>query len=64
MFFVAWGTVDNAKSTGSTGVKAEAGPLDLFYTRTEDYGDNYVKIPWVIGGENSNAGLRRDGVAL
>jgi hypothetical protein len=56
MFFVAWGTVDNAKSTGSTGVKAEAGPLDLFYTRTEDYGDNYLKIPWVIGGENSNQG--------
>jgi hypothetical protein len=57
MFFVAWGTVDNAKSTGSSGVKAEAGPLDIFYTRTEDYGDSYVKIPWVIGGENSNAGF-------
>jgi hypothetical protein len=56
MFFVAWGTVDNAKSTGSSGVKAEAGPLDLYYTRTEDFGDNYVKIPWEIGGENSNAG--------
>jgi hypothetical protein len=56
MFFVAWGTVDNAKSTGSTGVKAEAGPLDLYYTRSEDYGDTYFKIPWVIGGENSNQG--------
>ena len=56
MFFVAWGTVDNAKSTGSTGVKAEAGPLDIFYTRSENYGDSYVKIPWVIGGENSNLG--------
>jgi len=56
MFFVAWGTVDNAKSTGSTGVKAEAGPLDLYYTRTENYGDTYVKIPWTIGGVNSNQG--------
>jgi hypothetical protein len=56
MFFVAWGTVDNAKSTGSTGVKAEAGPLDLFYTRSENYGDTYLKIPWVIGGLNSNQG--------
>ena len=56
MFFVAWGTVDNAKSTGSTGVKAEAGPLDLYYTRSEDYGDSYVKIPWEIGGVNSNLG--------
>ena len=54
MFFVAWGTVDNAKSTGSTGEKAEAGPLDLYYTRSENYGDTYLKIPWVIGGENSN----------
>jgi hypothetical protein len=56
MIFVAWGTVDNAKSTGSTGEKAEAGPLDLFYTRTEDYGDTYLKVPWVIGGQNSNQG--------
>jgi hypothetical protein len=56
MFFVAWGTVDNAKSTGSTGVKAEAGPLDLYYTRTESYGDSFVKIPWEIGGVNSNQG--------
>jgi hypothetical protein len=56
MLFVAWGTVDNAKSTGSTGVKAEAGPLDLFYTRTDNYGDTYLKIPWVIGGVNSNQG--------
>jgi hypothetical protein len=56
MFFVAWGTVDNAKSTGSTGVKAEGSPLDLFYTRTENYGDTYLKIPWLIGGLNSNQG--------
>ncbi len=56
MFFVAWGTVDNPKSTGSEGVKPEGAPLDLYYTRTEDYGDTYLKIPWVIGGENSNQG--------
>ena len=56
MFFVAWGTVDNEKSTGSSGVKAESGPLDLYYTRSENYGDSFVKIPWVIGGENSNEG--------
>jgi hypothetical protein len=56
MFFVAWGTADNAKSTGGDSLKTEASPLDVYYTRSEDYGDNYVKIPWVIGGENSNAG--------
>jgi hypothetical protein len=56
IFFVAWGTVDNLKSTGSTGVKAEGSPLDLYYTRSADYGDSYLKIPWVIGGTNSNQG--------
>jgi hypothetical protein len=56
MFFVAWGTADNAKSTGGDSLKTEATPLDLFYTRSENYGDNYVKIPWVIGGVNSNQG--------
>jgi hypothetical protein len=56
MFFVAWGTADNAKSTGGDSLKTEASPLDVYYTRSEDYGDTYVKIPWVIGGENSNQG--------
>ena len=56
MFFVAWGTADNAKSTGGDSLKTEASPLDVFYTRSDDYGDTYVKVPWVIGGENSNAG--------
>ncbi|MBT8055479.1 MAG: hypothetical protein KJO72_00950, partial [Gammaproteobacteria bacterium] len=56
MFFVAWGTVDNPKSTGSSGSKPEGAPLDLYYTRSEDYGDNYFKVPWVVGGVNSNLG--------
>ena len=53
-FFVAWGTVDNAKSTGSTGVKAEAGPLDIYYTRTADYGDTYLKIPWNVNPQGNS----------
>ena len=56
MFFVAWGTADNAKSTGGDSLKTEASPLDIYYTRSVDYGDTYLKIPWVIGGENSNPG--------
>jgi hypothetical protein len=56
MFFVAWGTADNAKSTGGDSLKTEATPLDTYYTRSVDWGDTYLKIPWVIGGENSNAG--------
>jgi len=54
--FVAWGTADNSKSTGGDSLKTEATPLDLYYTRSENYGDTYLKIPWVIGGESSNAG--------
>jgi hypothetical protein len=56
MFFVAWGTADNAKSTGGDSLKTEASPLDVYYTRTENYGDTYFKVPWEIGGENSNLG--------
>jgi len=54
VFFVAWGTVDNAKSTGSTGVKAEASPLDIFYTRTADYGDTYLKLPWNVNPQGNS----------
>jgi len=53
MFFVAWGTADNSKSTGGDSLKTEASPLDVYYTRSEDYGDNYVKFPWVVSGESS-----------
>ena len=56
VFFVAWGGGDNLKSTGGTAVTPEAPPTDLWYTRTEDFGDHYLKFPWVIGGVNSNQG--------
>jgi hypothetical protein len=56
IFFVAWGTVDNPKTTGSEGAKPEGAPLDLYYTRTENYGDTYLKIPWVVNGTSSNLG--------
>ena len=54
IFFVAWGSGDNLKSIGGTSETPEAPPEDLYYTRTEDYGDHYLKIPWVINGTNSN----------
>ena len=57
MFFVAWGTADNAKSTGGDSLKTEASPLDVYYTHSEDYGDTYFKVPWEIGGTNSNLGV-------
>jgi hypothetical protein len=57
IFFVAWGAGDNLKSIGGTTVTPEAPPTDTFYTRSTDYGDHYLKIPWVIGGENSNLGV-------
>ena len=57
IFFVAWGSGDNLKSTGGTTETPEAPPEDVYYTRTQDYGDHYLRIPWVIGGENSNQGV-------
>jgi len=54
IFFVAWGTVDNAKSTGSTGAKPEGSPLDLYYTRSADYGDEYLKVPWNVNPQGNS----------
>jgi hypothetical protein len=56
VFFVAWGGGENVESTGGTAITPEAAPTDLWYTRSVDYGDHYLKIPWVIGGSNSNLG--------
>ena len=54
IFFVAWGTGDNLKKTGTNDLGGEAAPLDLYYTRSEDYGDTFLKVPWVVNGANSN----------
>jgi hypothetical protein len=54
IFFVAWGTGDNQKYTGSNDIGGEASPLDLYYTRSVDWGDTFLKIPWEVSGENSN----------
>ena len=54
VFFVAWGTGDNQKKTGTNDLGGEAAPLDLYYTRSTDYGDTFLKVPWVVNGENSN----------
>ena len=39
---------------GYTIVAQEAPPPRVFHTRSEDYGDSYLKVPWVVGGANSN----------
>ncbi|MCW8893146.1 MAG: hypothetical protein OQL18_07495, partial [Deltaproteobacteria bacterium] len=54
IFFVAWGAGDNVKSTGGTTITPEAPPTDVYYTRSSDYGDTFLKVPWDINGENSN----------
>ena len=54
IFFAAWGTADNEKFTGGGDEGGELAPLDLYYTRTFDWGDTYLKVPWIVGGENSN----------
>jgi hypothetical protein len=54
VFFVAWGAGDNAKSIGGTTVTPEAPPTDVYYTRSVDYGDHFLKVPWEVNGANSN----------
>lgn len=51
---MAWGTGDNIKLTGSGDEGGEAAPPDLYYTRSENFGDTYLKVPWKVNGENSN----------
>ncbi|MCA9548528.1 MAG: hypothetical protein KC933_00745 [Myxococcales bacterium] len=54
VFFVAWGTGDNLKSTGGETDTPEAPPLDLYYTRSADYGDTYLKVPWNVNPEGNS----------
>ena len=54
IFFVAWGAGDNLKSTGGTEITPEAPPTDIYYTRSMDFGDSYLKVPWDVNGTNSN----------
>ncbi|PLX89482.1 MAG: hypothetical protein C0618_01115 [Desulfuromonas sp.] len=53
-FFVAWGAGENQTSTGGTTITPEAPPTDVYYTRSTDYGDHFLKVPWEVMGENSN----------
>jgi hypothetical protein len=54
IFFVAWGSGENVKSKGGDTLTPEAPPLDLYYTRSVDYGDHFLKVPWEVNGTNSN----------
>ncbi len=54
IFFVAWGTGDNQKKTGTNDTGGEAAPLDLYYTRSVDFGDNYLKVPWPVSESSPN----------
>jgi hypothetical protein len=52
IFFVAWGAGDNLKSTGGMTVTPEAPPTDVYYTRSVDFGDHFLKIPWDVNGDS------------
>jgi hypothetical protein len=56
VFFLAWGTGDNVKSTGGMTITPEATPLDVFYSRTTDFGDTFYKVAWNVNpqGNSSN----------
>lgn len=54
-YFVAWGTGDNATSTGGTTITPEATPLDLYYTRSSDWGDTYLMVPWNVNPQGSSS---------
>ena len=53
-YFVAWGTGDNATSTGGTTITPEATPLDLYYTRSTDWGDSDRMLPWTVNPQGGS----------
>ena len=53
-YFVAWGTGENATSTGGEAVTPEATPLDLYYTRSTDWGDTYLMVPWNVNPQGGS----------
>ncbi|MCA9926778.1 MAG: hypothetical protein KC421_30635, partial [Anaerolineales bacterium] len=45
---------DNAKSTGGQTVTPEAPPTDIYYTRSTDYGDTFLKMPWNVNPQGTS----------
>ncbi|MBU0479615.1 MAG: hypothetical protein KKG47_00805, partial [Proteobacteria bacterium] len=54
VFFIAWGANSNVTSTGGEEITPEAPPKDVYYTRSENYGDTFLKIPWNVNPEGNS----------
>jgi hypothetical protein len=59
VFYVAWGTSTNPKKDPETGEQDSPEPLDLYYSFTQDKGDNYYIEQWLVNpdSEGNNAGM-------
>lgn len=54
IFFIAWGANENVTSTGGETITPEAPPKDVYYTRSEDYGDSFLQVPWNVNPNGSS----------
>lgn len=52
--WVAWGTGESVIATGGNAVIPEAPPLDIYYTRTDDWGDSWMKVPWNVNPQGNS----------
>jgi len=60
VFFIAWGANENVTSTGGETITPEAPAKDVYYTRTADYGDSFLKIPWNVNPLGSSDNWEQD----
>lgn len=49
--YLAYGTASNPKKDPFTGEQEDGAPMDLFYTFTQDRGENFVLDEWEIMGD-------------
>jgi|GEM_PF-1456756 len=53
-FWLAWGTGESVIASGGNAIIPEAPPLDIYYTRTADWGDSWLKIPWNVNPQGNS----------
>ena len=66
VFYVSYGTATNPPQVhgDSDEVQEQAAPLDLYYSFTQDRGESYVEVEWVVNGDPQGDDAPETGVTL
>jgi hypothetical protein len=52
VFYVSYGTSTNPKKDPETGEQEAPYPLDLYYSFSQDRGENYVEVEWQVNPDS------------